>query len=402
MRRSVAMADTSSPPLPVPAPRRLVRNAGAGERAGVAPLRDAIALHRQLPGYAPTPVWALPELAARLGVRAAWVKDETRRFGLSSFKIVGASWAAFRAVCSALALEPAATPLARLRTLLSEHPDVELVTASAGNHGEAVAAVATLLGIPAHVLLPAATAVQRVAAIEAAGGVVTLVDGTYDDAVAQAAALAGERRLLIADVAHTPGDLAPRDVVDGYETILSECDEQLVDAGPIDAVFVPAGVGSLAAAVVRHVTAPGAPAWASGAAVIVVEPASASCVGASLEAGRLVAVPADEPTSMAGMNCGRPSTVVWDELRAGVSAVLTVLDEDADLGAAALAAEGIGAGPCAGAGPGAALALAGGLIDPDGLRALGLSSDSSALFLATEGVRVEGAAVTDHGRKATA
>lgn len=372
-------SSTSAPRLV----RRLVRNDAVGREACEQPRRDAIALHRQLPGYAPTALRELPALAAELGVGAAYVKDETHRLGLPSFKIVGASWAAFCAVSERLGLDPLETSLERLTARLSGHAELELLTASAGNHGEAVAHVAKLLGIRAQVVVPHTTPVERIRAIMAVDGAVTVVDAPYDAAVERAAAWADDSRLLIADVALTPAERIPRRVVDGYETILRECDDQIPD--PIDAVFVPAGVGSLAAAVVRHVRARDAPAWARDTRVVVVEPASANCVAASLAAGRAISVPADHPTSMFGMNCGRPSLVAWNDLRHGVDAAISILDADAARGIRSLGTHAIAAGACAGAGPGAALALADGLVERAGLDTLGLSSASSLLFLATEG-----------------
>lgn len=121
--------------------------------------------------------------------------------------------------------------------------------------------------------------------------------------------------------------------------------------------------------------------------MVVVEPTAARCVGASLEAGELVSLRADAETSMAGMNCGRPSSVAWEDLRRGVDLVLAVSDEDAERGLRALIAEGVEAGPCGGSGPGALIAVADREDGSAELARLGVDADSSVLFFATEGVR---------------
>ena len=54
---------------------------------------DAYAFHRSLPGYSPTPLIPVPELAAELGVGRVLVKDESSRLGLPAFTVLGASWA---------------------------------------------------------------------------------------------------------------------------------------------------------------------------------------------------------------------------------------------------------------------------------------------------------------------
>jgi len=96
---------------------------------------EVLAFHQSLTGYRPTPLTPVPSLAAELGVGQVLVKDESQRLGLPAFKALGAWWAIHRT--------------------LQDHPDqVELVTATDGNHGRAVARRATLLGLPSHVFVP--------------------------------------------------------------------------------------------------------------------------------------------------------------------------------------------------------------------------------------------------------
>ena len=187
---------------------------------------DAMAFHRSLPGYAPTPVRELTDLAAELGVGAVLVKDESNRFGLPAFKVLGASWA----------IE---------RTLRTEPGIHTLVAASAGNHGRAVAHVAATRGLACRVFLPSRSARARREAIASEGAEVVVVDGTYEEAVIAAHSAAAEPGAAeIADVGDSPQAAW---VIDGYATLFAEAAEQ----ADFDLLVVPVGVGSLAAAAAR-------------------------------------------------------------------------------------------------------------------------------------------------------
>lgn len=304
---------------------------------------DVLAFHRSLPGYEPTPVRELPEVAAALGLAAVLVKDESARLGLPAFKILGASWAAERA--------------------LRERPETHTLTAaSAGNHGRAVARVAAPRGLACRIFLPERALPVRRQAIEREGAEVVRVDGSYEDAVAAAEAAAREPGvLLIADV----GSSGPASwVIDGYATLFEEARTQ----ARYDVVLVPVGVGSLAAAACRH-------GGAAGVRVIGVEPETAACLTASLAAGRPVTI--DTPgTVMAGLDCAEVSAAAWPTLRDGIERTITVTDDQTRAAMAELAAHGLSIGE-SGAAPLAALHLLAG--DP------ALDPTTRVLLVATEG-----------------
>ncbi len=236
------------------------------------------AFHAELPGYRPTELTELPALAAELGVGRVFVKDESTRMGLGAFKVLGASWAVARLLCG-----NGPITLGGLRRAAAAHP-VELVTATDGNHGRAVAWVARLLGLDARVFVPHVVPERARAAIAAEGATVTVAGGSYDEAVAQAAAYAGHgrpgadaadrgqassgyagggqassgeaggKRVLVQDTAWAGYESVPAWIVEGYGTLLAELDRQFAArdlTGP-DLVSVPVGVGSLAQAVVTH------------------------------------------------------------------------------------------------------------------------------------------------------
>lgn len=321
--------------------------------------------HRTLPGYGSTPLVDLPKLAAEVGVGQVLVKDESRRLDLPAFKILGASWAICRTIQERRGLaEPA--DLDRLRAGLVGEP-VTFMTATDGNHGRAVARMAKWLDVRAHVYVPAQLDEATVALIADEGATVTPVAGGYDAAVgtaAEAAQRAGA--LLIQDTAWPGYEQIPGWIVEGYTTMLAEIDEH---AQP-DLIIVPAGVGSLAQAVVSH--------YQGRAHVATVEPDSADCVRRSLVAGHPVTV-ATGTTSMDGLNCGTVSSLAWPVLHAGLSAAVAVSDDDARRAVADLTTLGVEAGPCG------AASLAGLRCLP--LNRLGLDSRSTVVLLSTEGAR---------------
>ncbi len=297
--------------------------------------------HRSLPGYAPTPVHSLPQVADELGLGAVLVKDESNRLGLPSFKVLGASWAVERA--------------------LAGDPGVHtLVAASAGNHGRAVAHVARMRGLRARIFLPERSAQGRRDAIAGEGAEVVVVDGDYEDAVALAAADGAQPgHLELADV----GEGGPAEwVIEGYATLFEEAAEQ----AEFDTIIVPVGVGSLAAAAVRF-TIP-----TPDIRVIGVEPATAACLTEALAAGEPVLVPTPG-TSMAGLDCAIVSPAAWEWLRCGIDETITVTDEEVHAAMRELAAAGLAIGD-SGAAPLAAL--------PHAIVAPG----SRVLLVATEGV----------------
>jgi diaminopropionate ammonia-lyase len=366
--------------------RELLVNLAA--RAGAAtavPSRAPLALHRRLPGYSVTPLVEVAALARANGVAEVWVKDESTRLGLPAFKMLGASWAAYRAVVERLGRDPEPwTSLDELRRALEPLRPLTLAAATDGNHGRAVARMARLLGVHAEIYVPKGTAAARVAAIEGEGARVTVVEGDYDATVSTAAATETDRCLVIADVAWPGYERVPSWVVEGYGTIFWEVDDQLAAlgaAGP-EVVLVPVGVGALAAAAVRHYRRRG---LEHRPRLIGVEPLSAACVLRSLLAGRIVTVPGPHPSIMAGLNCGTPSVVAWPSLRDGLDAVVAVADERARQGMRDLAAAGIVAGETGAASLAGLAELTAGPDAEEARRAVGLGPDARVLLLCTEG-----------------
>jgi diaminopropionate ammonia-lyase len=312
-----------------------------------APVADASAFHAGLPGYRPTELRELPALAGELRVGRVFVKDESARLGLPAFKVLGASWAVARALAGSAS--PAAAgdlSVAALRRAAAGHP-AELVTATDGNHGRAVAWMGRLLGLSARVFVPQAVPAGARTAITAEGAAVTVVDGPYDQAVERAAAYAaaGAGRALMQDSAWPGHEQVPGWIVEGYGTLLREVDAQLAGhglPGP-GLVSVPVGVGSLAQAVVAHYRSRPRR-WSPVPAVLAVEPDTAACLLASLRGGASRSVPTPG-TVMVGLDCGTLSSLAWPVLAAGLDAAIAVPDRATLRAVADLARLGVSAGP---------------------------------------------------------
>jgi diaminopropionate ammonia-lyase len=359
-----------------PAARRWTCAPASGEVAG---------FHAGIPGYRPTPLVEVAPLAAELGVGRVLVKDESARLGLPAFKVLGASWAVCRVLAARAGDGAAPASWAGLCELAGGLGTVRLVTATDGNHGRAVARIARLLGLGAHVFLPEVAGGRAAAAVAAEGATVTVVAGSYDQAVRHAAlaAEAAASAVLVQDTGWPGYERVPRWIVEGYSTLFAETDRQLRDAGAVAAglVVVPVGVGSLAqAAVVHHRSRQaGRP-----AALLGVEPEAAACVLASLTAGRPRSVAAGA-TVMAGLNCPTPSGVAWPYLRDGLDAAVTVGDPAAARAVDDLARLGISSGPSGAASLAGARAALTGTGAQARRAALGVDGDATVVLVSTEG-----------------
>jgi diaminopropionate ammonia-lyase len=287
-----------------------------------------------------------------------WVKDESGRLGLPAFKILGASWAAYRALEERSGGDLGEwRDVAELRDRVSHLRPLTLSTATDGNHGRAVGRVAALLGLGSRVFVPAGMAPARVEAIEHEGAKVITVDGTYDETVARCAHEADERCVVIQDTSWPGYEEVPWWVIEGYSTILWEVEDELArreEPGP-DLVAAQIGVGAFAAAVCRHYRRPGA---SPRPALVGVEPESADCALRSVEAGRLVSVPGPHPSIMAGLNCGLPSGVAWPLVSGSVELFAAIQDEPVRRAMRLLAESGIVSGETGAAGLAGLLELA--------------------------------------------
>lgn len=353
------------------------------ERRWPAPDPAIRAFHRRLPGYRATPLLECPELARHYGVKGVLVKAETQRMGLPSFKILGASWATYRALCDRLGSEPEpwadVDDLARRVAFLKPF---SLAAATDGNHGRAVARMARLLGFGCRIFVPEGTSPARIGAIESEGAEVVVVDGDYDDAVERSAGEMSGTCLVISDTSWPGFEAIPGSVMDGYTTIFLEIEEALLasNAPAPDVAIVPVGVGALMAAAVTYFRSRP---WRG--ALVAVEPDDANCLQASAKAGRMTAVPGPHRSIMVGLNCGLPSSVAWPRLAAGVDWMVAIGSERARQGMRELADAGVVGGETGASSLGALAALHGDA-STAAFRGRGLlGPDKRILLVVTEG-----------------
>lgn len=334
--------------------------------------------HERLPGYAPTPLHNVPSLAEKFGVGRVLVKDESERLGLPAFKMLGASWAIYRALSERLGHEPRNwKTVQELGALFAPLKPLTLATATDGNHGRAVARTARLLGLQSRIWVPANTAQPRIDAIKDEGAFVTVSTGSYDEAVMEAAATAHERTVVVSDTSWPGYEHIPQWVIEGYTTILEEIDEQLAGLGveTPDAVFIPVGVGAFAAAVAGHYRR----SKAARPLLVAGEPVDAACVLESVQAGRIVTLAGLQRSIMAGLNCGTPSAVAWPAVSRGFDLFVTATDSQAVEAMRAFAKVGIRAGESGAASLAALANLVSHPINP-------LSEQSTVVLVSTEGV----------------
>ena len=291
----------------------------------------ARAFHQSFPQYAVTPLAKLGGMAQYLGLGGFYVKDESYRFGLNAFKVLGGSFAMARYIAEQLGRDVSEMTYDYLtsQTLKDEFGQATFFTATDGNHGRGVAWAANKLGQKAVVLMPKGTVQTRFDNIAREGAKVTIEEVNYDECVRRANALAEqtEHGVMGPDTAWDGYEKIPAWIMQGYGTMASEAAEQLEADGvkrPTH-VFVQAGVGSLAGAVVGYFANryPDNP-----PKFIVMEAQAADCLyqGAKAGDGKIRFVEGDLATIMAGLACGEPNTISWDILRNHVACFVSCPD----------------------------------------------------------------------------
>jgi diaminopropionate ammonia-lyase len=335
------------------------------------------------PGYAPTPLVPLDDVAKAARVAAVHYKDEGGRFGLGSFKALGGAYAVARLLITELARRGVANNATTTELEQGAHRDaardITVTCATDGNHGRSVAWGAQRFGASCVIFVHEGVSQGRRDAIARYGAEIRVVPGNYDDAV-RACTHTAEREnwFIVSDTSWEGYAEVPRDVMQGYRLMAEEAAEQL-EAPPTHA-FVPGGVGGVAAAVSVQLRAR----YGADIKVVVVEPEKAACLLASAEAGQPVTVPGELDTLMAGLACGEPSLLAWQELERGAFAFMAVPDESAVDCMRVLARRR----PPVVAGESAVAGLAGLLLagrDPLSRAMLGLDAQSRVLLFGTEG-----------------
>ncbi len=344
---------------------------------------NVMTFHCRVPGYAPTPLRFLPELAEKCGVKALLVKDESPRFGLNAFKGLGGIYAVAQAAGKLLGLAPEQITFPELKKpeYQAALHQLTFATATDGNHGKGVAWAAGLLGCPAKVFMPKGSSPRRAQAIRDAGQAeVTITQWNYDDTVNYVNRCAEKNGwVLVQDTSWDGYEQVPKWIMQGYTTMAQEAAEQLTEM-PTH-IFLQAGVGAMAGAVTGYFRARYGE---NCPKIVLVEPYGAACIYESMEAGdgQPHTAKGSGETIMAGLNCGSPCTMAWDILRDYGSYALECGDDAAKLGMRTLRRYGIISGESGGSGIGAFLELAKSLEQKE---RLDIGPDAQILFFSTEG-----------------
>ena len=294
---------------------------------GVETARTVQAFHESFPEYSPTPLVRLNALAKDLGIKGIFVKDESKRFGLNAFKVLGGSHAIGRRIARMLGVEFSVLSCALLTSAetRAKLDGLTFITATDGNHGRGVAWTAQRLGQKSVVYMPRGTARERLENIRRLGATADITDMNYDDTVRYCSRLADENGWILVQDTSWPGyEEIPRWIMQGYTTMGLEIARQMGGEMPTH-IFLQAGVGAMAGAMAGFFAdlCGNAPPM-----ITVVEPHRANCFyrTAAANDGKLHAVGGDLNTIMAGLACGEPCPLAWELLRSTAANYASIPD----------------------------------------------------------------------------
>lgn len=292
--------------------------------------------HESFDQYEETPLVELKNLAKYLGLKDIFVKDESWRFGLNAFKVLGGSYAIGHYIADAFGEDIDALPYKRLISdeVKNKLGDLTFVTATDGNHGRGVAWTANQLKQKSVVYMPKGSATERLENIRKENAVAEIQDMNYDDCVRLANKGAEEHGwIMVQDTAWDGYEDIPTWIMQGYVTMAYEAYLRLEDqkVKPTH-IFLQAGVGSMASAVTGFFSS--VYKGADKPIITIVEPYKADCIFKTAKAddGKLHFVTGDMDTIMAGLACGEPCTIGWPVLHRYAENFLSVPDDSAAYG----------------------------------------------------------------------
>lgn len=269
--------------------------------------------HKSFSQYKQTPLCSLHNLAGYLGLAGIYVKDESHRFGLNAFKVLGASYAIGRCMAKRLGIDIKDTSFSMLQTdeIKKQLDSITFASATDGNHGRGVAWTAKQLGLDSVIYMPKGSTLKRLNNIKDIGATAMITDVNYDDTVRIIAKEAAEKGWeVIQDTAWEGYEEVPKWIMQGYSTVAKEALEQLKEERPTH-IFLQAGVGAFAA-VMAAVVVDAFP--ENPPIIVIVEPDKADCFYRSIKAEKVTKVDGDMNSIMAGLACGEPNPIAWEIL----------------------------------------------------------------------------------------
>ena len=288
-------------------------------------LAEVKTFHESFKEYEETPLVRLKGMAEHLGLSEIFVKDESFRFGLNAFKVLGGSYAIGKCMAQKLGKDISEVPFSVLKSEETKKQlgDLTFVTTTDGNHGRGVAWMAKQLGYKGIVYMPKGSTQNRLNNIAEMGAEVSITEWNYDDTVRFTAEQARENGWeIIQDTAWEGYTDVPTWIMQGYSTMAQEVIDQLKGVRPTH-IFLQAGVGAFAsviASIFVSIFKENPP------MIIVVEPEKADCFYRSAKLGKIEAVTGEMNTIMAGLACGEPNPVGWDILKCCTDVFVSVPD----------------------------------------------------------------------------
>ena len=314
--------------------------------------------------YAPTPLIKLNKLNDELKFKNIYYKDEDKRFELKSFKALGGAFAVYK--------------------IASEKKNITVSTATAGNHGRSVAWGAQRLGLKCKIFISEFVSESRAEAMRNLDAEVIRVKGNYDNSLKECIEQSNKNNWeIVQDVSWEGYKEVPKLIMAGYTIMVKEIID-VIDKNSITHVFLQAGVGGMAAAMIAGF----AKLSKNIPKFIIIEPENADCVFKSIRNNKPTSVDIKKETIMGGMSCGDVSSIAWEILKNSANYCLTIPDDAisttvALLAEAHLSNEKIIGGECAVPG---VIALIGSFNNKEYLDKLKLNSESSVLLFGCEGL----------------
>ncbi|MDC1139638.1 diaminopropionate ammonia-lyase [Candidatus Pelagibacter sp.] len=314
--------------------------------------------------YAPTPLIELNKLNDELKFKNIYYKDEDKRFDLKSFKALGGAFAVYK--------------------IASKKRNITVSTATAGNHGRSVAWGAQRLGLNCKIFISEFVSESRAEAMRNLDAEVIRVKGNYDNSLKECIEQSNKNNWeIVQDVSWEGYKEVPKLIMAGYTIMVKEIIDE-IDRNSITHVFLQAGVGGMAAAMIAGF----AKLSKKIPKFIIIEPENADCVFQSIKNNKPTTVNIKKETVMGGMSCGDVSSIAWEILKNSANFCLTIPDQAISTAVALLAEAGLSdekiiGGECAVPG---VIALIGSFNDKEYLDRLKLNAKSNVLLFGCEGL----------------
>ena len=314
------------------------------------------------PSYEATPLISLNKLSKELNLNNVFYKDESKRFGLKSFKALGGAYA--------------------VEKVSNGKINITISTATAGNHGRSVAWGSQRLGLKCKIFISEFVSEYRANEMKKLGADVIRVKGNYEASLNECLDQSRENGWqIVQDVAWEDYELVPKLTMAGYSVMIKEISTQTDQY--ITHVFLQAGVGGMAAGSVAGI----ANYFKRIPKIIIVEPESADCVLQSIENGSIKKIDIKKESIMGGMSCGEVSLVPWKILKNSVDLCMSIGDNQiaktiAMLANSKFADEKIVGGECSAPG---VISLIASCNNDDVKKKLDINMNSNILLIGCEG-----------------